>query len=86
MVGTTSSDIKAAAARAVGADAVIVYGRDYAFLDELMSLTEGRGVDLAVDGVGAATLLATLTGLAIGGTVVVIGQAPAPRPRSSPPY
>src|SRR4051794_12651109 len=31
VVGTTSSDAKAATARAAGADAVINYGRDYAF-------------------------------------------------------
>jgi NADPH2:quinone reductase len=63
VVGATSSEVKAAAARAAGADAVIVYGRGYAFMDELLSLTEGGGVDLAFDGVGAATLIATLRGL-----------------------
>lgn len=84
VVGTTSSDAKADAARAVGADAVIKYGADYAFLDELQSLTDGRGVDLAFDGVGAATLVATLSGLATGGTVVSIGQASGPPPAISP--
>jgi NADPH:quinone reductase len=74
VVGTTSSDAKADAARAAGADAVINYGRDYEFLDELMILTGGRGVDLAVDGVGAATLEKTLKGLARGGTAVSIGR------------
>lgn len=75
VAGTTSSDAKAAAARAAGADAVINYGKNYAFLDELMSLTGGRGVHLAIDGVGAATLESTLKGLARGGTVVSIGTA-----------
>jgi len=55
VVGTTSSDAKAATARAAGADAVINYGRNYEFLEELKSLTGGQGVDLAFDGVGAAT-------------------------------
>jgi NADPH2:quinone reductase len=59
VVGTTSSDAKAAVARAAGADATINYGGDYAFLEELRALTDGRGVDLAFDGVGAATLVAT---------------------------
>jgi NADPH2:quinone reductase len=63
VVGTTSSDSKAAVAREAGADAVINYGHDYEFLDELLSLTDGRGVDLAIDGVGAATLENTLKGL-----------------------
>jgi NADPH2:quinone reductase len=84
VVGTTSSASKADAARAAGADAVIDYGRDYAFVDELMSLSGGKGVDLAFDGVGAATLAATIKGLAIGGTVVVIGQASGPAPAISP--
>ena len=39
VVGTTSSEEKAEVARAAGADAVINYGRDYQFLDELMRLT-----------------------------------------------
>jgi NADPH2:quinone reductase len=84
VVGTTSSESKAAVARAAGADAVINYGRDYAFLDELLSLTGGRGVDLAFDSVGAATLASTLKGLARGGTVVSCGSASGPPPTVNP--
>ena len=84
VVGTTSSETKAAAARAVGADAVINYGHDYSFLDELLALTGGRGVDLAVDGIGAATLAATLKGLARGGTAVSIGSTSGPPPAIEP--
>ena len=84
VVGTTSSELKAAAARAVGADAVVNYGTNYAFLDEVMSLTGGRGVDLAIDGVGA-TIPSTLKALARGGTVVSIGSASGgPRPSIEP--
>lgn len=36
VVGTTSSDARAATAHAAGADAVINYGNNYAFLDELL--------------------------------------------------
>ncbi|MBO1073235.1 quinone oxidoreductase family protein [Roseomonas marmotae] len=78
VVGTTSSKAKAAVARAAGADAVINYGRDYDFLDELRVLTDGRGVDLAFDSIGAATLAATLKGLAKGGTAVSFGSASGP--------
>jgi NADPH2:quinone reductase len=84
VVGTTSTDAKAATARAAGADAVINYGHDYVFLDELTSLTGGRGVDLAIDGVGAATLESTLRGLARGGTTVSIGSVSGPPPAIQP--
>jgi NADPH2:quinone reductase len=80
VVGTVSTDAKASIVRAAGADAVIDYGRDYAFLDELRSLTDGRGIDLAFDGVGARTLANTLKGLARGGTVVSFGSASGPPP------
>lgn len=84
VVGTVSSDDKGAVARAAGADAVINYGRDYAFYDELRSLTEGRGVDLAFDSVGAATFAATLKSLARGGTVVSCGSSSGPPPAVDP--
>jgi NADPH:quinone reductase len=84
VVGTTSSEAKAAAARAAGADAVINYGYDYAFLEKLLSLTDGRGVHLAFDAVGAATLASTLKGLARGGTVVSFGSASGPPPAIDP--
>lgn len=84
VVGTTSSEEKAEVARAAGADAVINYGRDYQFLDELMRLTEGRGVNLAFDSVGAATFTNTVKGLARGGMAVVCGVSSGPAPAISP--
>lgn len=84
VVGTTSSDTKAATARAAGADAVINYGHNYAFLDELISLTDGRGVDLAIDGVGKATLESTLKGLARSATAACIGSASGAPPAIHP--
>src|SRR3954470_10645920 len=83
VVGATSSEVKAAMARAAGADAVINYGHDYAFLSELLSLTDGRGVELAF-AVGSATLASTLKGLARGGTVVSFGSASGPPPAIDP--
>jgi NADPH2:quinone reductase len=84
VVGTASSDAKWAAIRAAGADAAINYGRDYQFLEELMSLTAGRGVDLAFDAIVAATLAATLKALARGGTAVSYGQSSGPAPAIEP--
>jgi NADPH2:quinone reductase len=80
VVGTTSSDAKAGMVRAAGADAVVNYGKDYAFLDEVLSLTDGKGVDLAFDAIGAATLATTLKALARGGTAVSYGSASGPPP------
>jgi NADPH2:quinone reductase len=84
VVGTVSTDAKARTVRAVGADAVINYGRDYAFLEELRALSDGHGVDLAFDGVGSRTLADTLKGLARGGTVVSFGSASGPPPAINP--
>ncbi len=84
VVGTTSSEEKAEVARAAGADVVINYGRDYQFLDELMRLTEGRGVNLAFDSVGAATFANTVKGLSRGGMAVVCGVSSGPAPAISP--
>lgn len=84
VVGTTSNEEKAAAARAAGADVVINYGHNHAFLDVLLSLTDGRGVDLAFDSVGSATLAASLKALARGGTVVAYGSASGPPPAIEP--
>jgi len=84
VVGTASSVEKAEVARAAGADVVINYGRDYRFLDELMRLTDGRGVDLAFDSVGAATFANTVKGLARGGMAVCCGVSSGPAPAISP--
>ena len=78
MAGTTSSDAKVAAVRAADADAVINYGKDCAFLDALLSLTNGQGVDLALDAVGAATLATTVKALAKGGCLLWFGSGPPP--------
>lgn len=83
VVGTTSSEEKAAVARAAGADAVINYGHDYQFLDELLRLTDGRGVDLAFDSVGAATFANSVKGLARGGMAVSCGVSSGPPPAIS---
>jgi NADPH2:quinone reductase len=84
VVGTTSNQAKAAVAKAAGADAVIEYGRDYTFLEELLSLTNGRGVHLAFDSVGAATLASTMKGLAKRGMAVVCGSSFGPPPAINP--
>ena len=74
VIGTAGSDIKAATARNAGAHHVIV-GRDADFGRAVADLTEGRGVDVAYDGVGGTTLAKTLQCVRPFGVVASIGQS-----------
>lgn len=74
VVGTVGSDTKAAIARDAGAHHVIV-GRDADFAREVAALTDGRGVDVAYDGVGGETLRKTLLCVRPFGVVASIGQS-----------
>ena len=58
--GTVSSDAKARLVREHGADAVINYATEK-FADEVLRLTDGRGVDLVLDAVGKPTFEEGLT-------------------------
>ncbi|MBO1041180.1 quinone oxidoreductase family protein [Brucella pituitosa] len=84
VIGTVSTEEKAEAVRALGADEVVVYGRDYDFKDQVLARTFGQGVDLAFDGLGEKTLLNTIGTLRRGGTVVAIGAASGPIPAIEP--
>jgi len=79
VVGTTSTEEKAALARAAGADQVILYARDD-LVAEVKRLTGGRGVDVVYDGVGATTFHAGLECLRPRGMMVLFGQASGPVP------
>lgn len=74
VIGTVGSDIKAATARNAGAHHVIV-GRDADFARAVADLTESRGVDVAYDGVGGATLAKTLQCVRPFGVIASIGQS-----------
>jgi NADPH:quinone reductase len=74
VIGTVSSDIKAATALNAGAHHVIV-GRDADFARAVADLTEARGVNVAYDGVGGATLAKTLQCVRPFGLVASIGQS-----------
>ncbi len=54
MIGTTSSDKKAAFAREAGADEVIGYD---GFAERVREITGGEGVATVYDGVGKTTFL-----------------------------
>jgi NADPH2:quinone reductase len=74
VIGTVSTEEKARAVRAAGADHMIVYTeRD--FVAETLRLTNGHGADLIIDGVGRTTFAGNLEAAAVRGHVVVYGQA-----------
>jgi len=80
VIATTSSEAKAAVARAAGADHVIVHSAAN-FVDEAMKLTAGEGVAAVFDGVGQATFLPSFDCLRRRGSMVLFGAAsgnPAP--------
>ena len=72
--GTVSSDTKAALVKACGADAIINYTREK-FADEVLKLTDGRGVDLILDAVGKPTFEEGLRCLAPLGHLILYGRA-----------
>jgi len=71
---TVSSDAKAGLVKESGADTVINYARD-TFADEILKLTDGRGVDLVLDAVGKPTFEEGLRCLAPFGHLIVYGRA-----------
>ncbi|MBF4163739.1 NAD(P)H-quinone oxidoreductase [Nocardioides acrostichi] len=59
--------------RELGADAAIDY-HEQDFVEEVKALTEGRGVDVVLDNMGAKYLARNISVLADGGRLVVIGM------------
>lgn len=81
---TCGAPEKAERLRALGIKRVIRYDEED-FVDRVLGETGGRGVDLAIDGVGAATFAGSVRATRIRGHVVLFGQASGPvepiRPR-----
>jgi NADPH2:quinone reductase len=73
VIGTCSTEEKAAQARAAGADHVIV-GYD-GFTTEVRNLTNGAGVSVVYDGVGKDTFTSSLDSLRPRGMMVLYGGA-----------
>ncbi|WP_258935372.1 zinc-binding dehydrogenase [Nesterenkonia pannonica] len=70
---TTSTPEKAQIAEAAGADHVIPYED---FPAKVRQITNGEGVPVVYDGVGASTFEGSLESLAIRGTLVLYGERP----------
>ena len=74
MIGTVSTEKKARLAKDLGCEYVINYkSQDVA--DEVMKITNGRGVDVVYDGVGKDTFQTTIDCLADRGLFVSFGQS-----------
>ena len=74
MIGTVSTDEKAALAKAAGCEFVINYKKNNV-PREVMNLTDGLGVGVVYDGVGKETFRGTLDSLSDRGLFVSFGQS-----------
>jgi NADPH2:quinone reductase len=83
VIGTVSSDDKAALAREAGADEVIVFTRQD-FEAEVKRLTDGKGVEVVYDGVGKATFEKNLNVMRLRGMLVIYGMSSGPVPPVDP--
>ncbi|MEM1387366.1 MAG: quinone oxidoreductase [Pseudomonadota bacterium] len=79
LIGTAGSDEKCAIARAAGAEHVINY-REEDFVARVREITDGRGVDAVMDGVGADTFTGSLDCLRPVGMMMSFGNASGPVP------
>jgi NADPH:quinone reductase len=79
VIATAGSDAKAEIAKALGADHVLVQGRDN-FAKGVRDLTGGVGAHVVYDGVGKDTFEASLDSLRPLGMLVSFGNASGPPP------
>ena len=83
VIGTVSTDEKEALARDAGAAEVVRYDREDV-VERVRALTDGRGVRVVYDGVGQATVDASLDSLAPRGMLVLFGAASGAVPPIDP--
>ncbi len=79
VIGTVSTEEKAALAKAAGAEHVILYTK-HDFEAEVKRITNSRGVDVVYDGVGATTFDKGLSCLRPRGFMILFGAASGPVP------
>ena len=79
VIGTVSTEEKAALAKGAGAEHVILYTQQD-FEPEVKRITGGRGVDVVYDGVGATTFDKSLNCLRPRGYMILFGAASGPVP------
>ncbi len=77
VIATVGTEAKAELAREAGADEVILYDQ-VDFAAETRKLTEGKGVDVVYDSVGASTFAKSIDSLKPRGMMVSFGNASGP--------
>jgi NADPH2:quinone reductase len=77
VVGTVGSSAKAEIARAAGAEAVFLHS-DPNWVDAVRRVADGKGAQLAIDGIGGETFARTLGAVRPFGVVASIGQPAGP--------
>ncbi len=77
VIGTASTEEKARIAKEAGADHIILYSRQD-FVAETKRITNGRGADIVLDGVGKSTFAGSIEAVAVRGQVVIFGSASGP--------
>jgi len=79
VIGTVSSDEKAALAKAHGCDHTIIYTREN-FSERVKQITSGRGVRVVYDSIGKDTFMGSLECLQPLGMMALFGAASGPVP------
>ena len=77
VIGTVGSSGKADIARAAGAEAVFLHS-DPEWVDAVRRVADGKGAQLAIDGIGGETFARTLAAMRPFGVVASIGQPAGP--------
>jgi NADPH:quinone reductase-like Zn-dependent oxidoreductase len=75
VIATSSSDSKLDIARSLGAVHTINYNTYPEWHEEVLKITDGRGVDTVIDVAGADTLVKAVKAVRIGGLVSIVGAS-----------
>ncbi|MCB0334845.1 MAG: zinc-binding dehydrogenase [Bdellovibrionales bacterium] len=75
----TGSDEKVDKSKKLGALQVLNYAKVPNWHVEVLKLTKGRGVDIVIDNVGAATFGKSLRAVARGGKIITVGNTSGPQ-------
>jgi NADPH:quinone reductase len=83
VIGTVSTVEKAKIVKEAGADHVILYTKED-FATETLRITNGKGADYIIDGVGKSTFAKNLDAVRVRGAITIFGSASGPADPISP--